>query len=82
MPFEVSIANIPPGFTLPFFTISCSSTGLTPVSEAIVIILSLSNWNLAGLRPFRSRTHKAHFPSAITIPAGPSHGSMCIELYS
>ena len=45
-------------------------------------MLSLSSWNLAGLKPFLSSTHKAHFPSAITIPAGPSHGSMCIELYS
>ena len=76
------MASIPPGATLPFWTILDSLTGFTPVSDAIVIILSLSNWNLAGLSPFLSRTHNAHFPSAITIPAGPSHGSICIELYS
>ena len=76
------MASIPPGATLPFWIILDSLTGFTPVSDAIVIILSLSNWNLAGLSPFLSRTHNAHFPSAITIPAGPSHGSICMELYS
>ena len=58
------------------------SIGFTPVSEAIVILLNLSIWYLAGLRPFLSRTHIAHLPSDMTMPAGPSHGSMCIELYS
>ena len=46
------------------------------------MMLSLSIWYLAGLKPFLSSIHTAHFPSDITIPAGPSHGSICIELYS
>ena len=76
------MANIPPGETLPFFVIFLLSVGLTPVSDAIVIILSLSIWYLAGLRPFLSSIQTAHLPSVITTPAGPSHGSICIELYS
>jgi hypothetical protein len=81
-PVFVLTAIIPPGDTLPLNVTFFSSTGLTPVSDAIVIILLLSIWNLAGLSPFLSRTQIAHSPSDITIPAGPSHGSICIELYS
>ena len=76
------MANMPPGETLPFLTIFSFEIGFTPVSEAIVILLFLSIWYLAGLRPFLSNMHTAHFPSVITIPAGPSQGSICIELYS
>ena len=76
------IAIIPPGATLPLKVIFSSCVGLIPVSDAIAIILSLSIWNLAGLKPFLSSTHIAHLPSDMTMPAGPSHGSMCIELYS
>ena len=45
-------------------------------------MLSLSIWYLAGLKPFLSSMHTAHFPSDMTMPAGPSHGSICMELYS
>ena len=75
-------AIIPPGDTLPLNVTFFSSSGLTPVSDAIVMTLLSSIWNLAGLSPFLSRTHIAHSPSDITIPAGPSHGSICIELNS
>ena len=59
-----------------------SLVGFTPVSEAMVIIPFSSIWYLAGRRPFLSKTQIAHLPSVITIPAGPSHASICIELYS
>ena len=41
-PVKVLIASMPPGDTLPFFVIFLFSVTLTPVSDAIVIILSLS----------------------------------------
>ena len=41
-PAEVSIANIPPGDSLPLETIFFSLIGFTPVSEAIVMLLNLS----------------------------------------
>jgi len=36
----------------------------------------------AGRRPLRSRVQAAWRPSVSTIPAGPSHGSACMEWYS
>ena len=53
-----------------------------PVSEATVIIPFANTWYLAGRNPFLSKTQIAHSPSDITIPAGPSQASICIELYS
>ena len=81
-PESLFTAKIPPGLKRPFCKISSSSTGYIPVSEATVIMPFFKIWYLEGLSPFLSRTHIAHSPSDMTIPAGPSQASICIELYS
>ena len=81
-PATLSTANIPPGDILPLVSIFDAGTGFTPVSEAIVTVPSFSIWYLDGRIPFLSRKLNAYLLFARAMPAGPSHASICIELYS
>ena len=82
LPSVVSIMIIFPGFRRPDSLTSDSGNWITPVSEANMNMPSSVITYLAGRSPFLSSIPPAYLPSVNNIAAGPSHGSMRIELYS
>ena len=82
LPSVVSIMIIFPGFRRPVSTMCDSSMGITPASDARIIMPSSVTQYLAGRRPFLSSIPPAHLPSVNRTAAGPSQGSIRMEWYS
>ena len=62
--------------------IYAGSTGRAPVSEAMITLSSDVTQYLEGLSPFLSRVAPIILPSVKEMDAGPSQGSICMELKS
>ena len=78
----MSTKNIFPGSNLPWDLIFLGSISTTPVSEDIITYPSFVTVYLDGLSPFLSSKAPINFPSVNGIEAGPSQGSIMLELNS
>ena len=81
-PWTVSTISILPGLRRPVSTTFTESSGMTPASEARIIMPSSVTQYLAGRKPFLSSIPPASLPSQKRTAAGPSQGSMRMEWYS
>ena len=81
-PWSVSTSSIFPGLRRPVSTTFTASSGMTPASDARIIMPSSVTQYLAGRRPFLSSIPPASLPSQNRTAAGPSHGSIRMEWYS
>ena len=82
LPAFVSTMIILPGLRRPVSTTSSGRMGMTPASEARIIMPSAVTEYLAGRSPFLSSMPPARVPSVNMTAAGPSQGSISMEWYS